>query len=458
MTDADAATVQAVHDVWDGRLRLVHITVVDEDGDGYPVSDVDRWVIEVRVPVSEDEQDAVPVAQVTAFTVQAPEDLSDLAESFHLADAAGDYASAVAVHDADGGSFLNVFAGAATVLGLPDLLIIDQIRIPQPYRTLPGLMPAIISAVRGGPAGRTAAFVLTDPTVWGFHPSDDELNLPEFAQWADTSVLVSMNADPRLAMQLTEEALSTPTPPAGARSDDVWLDDIVQEAMTQPAIGVPFTLPPALPTDVWAAAPDDIHAVTADDTTGTVTIETHDTTYEVVGMPGNAPQLVGAAADAPEATQAWLRAVHQRWWQYEPDLHNRIHDVINAYLAGTLDTITAEETPHLHVPNLPIPIAPWPTLGTVQLEPAGEDTEPQVFDAVLEHGGSQEHIGAVTVHESGHVQAFLHDEWRPDYPDHEQAVAHLLAAGAREYLSAVLHNELSAAVEHAILTGDVRGH
>ena len=60
--DPDAAIAQHVHDAWDGSLRLVHITISDEDGDAYPGQDVDRWVIDVRVPITDDETEAVSVA------------------------------------------------------------------------------------------------------------------------------------------------------------------------------------------------------------------------------------------------------------------------------------------------------------------------------------------------------------------------------------------------------------
>jgi len=77
---------------------------------------------------------------------------------------------------------------------------------------------------------------------------------------------------------------------------------------------------------------------------------------------------------------------------------------------------------------------------------------------VLEDGTRHEHIGVVVVHESGHVRAFLHDEWEPGFPAAEAAVAHLISLGAGEFFADALHDELSAGVEHAILTGDVRGH
>ena len=73
-----SALVRAVHDAWDRRLRLVHITIADEDGDGYPSFDVDRWVIEVRVPLTDDEAEAAPVARVTAFTVRAPDEVEEI--------------------------------------------------------------------------------------------------------------------------------------------------------------------------------------------------------------------------------------------------------------------------------------------------------------------------------------------------------------------------------------------
>lgn len=79
----DLALLRAVHDAWDGRLRLVHVTIADEDGDGYPSFDVDRWVIDVRVPLSDDEAEA------------------------------GSYSSVVTGTDPNGGPFVSLLAGIA---------------------------------------------------------------------------------------------------------------------------------------------------------------------------------------------------------------------------------------------------------------------------------------------------------------------------------------------------------
>ncbi|MEG8036444.1 hypothetical protein QP157_14355 [Sphingomonas sp. LR61] len=38
------------------------------------------------------------------------------------------------------------------------------------------------------------------------------------------------------------------------------------------------------------------------------------------------------------------------------------------------------------------------------------------------------------------------------------ALTHLISLGAGEFFADALHDELSAGAEHAILTGDVRGH
>ncbi|WIB12601.1 hypothetical protein [Curtobacterium sp. MCPF17_052] len=44
--------VRAVHEARDRRLRLVHVTIATEDGDGYPSFYVDRWVTAVSVPLT----------------------------------------------------------------------------------------------------------------------------------------------------------------------------------------------------------------------------------------------------------------------------------------------------------------------------------------------------------------------------------------------------------------------
>ncbi|ROP66890.1 hypothetical protein [Curtobacterium sp. PhB115] len=456
--DQDAAIARAVHDAWDGSLRLVHITVADEDGDGFPGQDIDRWVIDVRVPLTDDESEAVPVAEVTAFTAREPESVESLVLAFQVSDVAGAFATAAAVRDSTGEELLELQESAAHMLGKPDLLAIDRVSVGEAYRELPGLVPALLRAVRRGPAGRSASFVLTDPTVWDVPFTDEDRSAGEFVQWADTSVFASMNADQDEVDRLATDA-ATGGIVAGSRADDVWLGDAVEHALTLPAVAVPFPLPPKLSADLWAGAPEDVHGVHADPATGSITVETHDEQLEVVGTPGTAPQLVGISAAADPVTQAWLRAVHERWWQYEPDLHTRVHEVVDEYLAtGTVESAEDERTPHLHAPDLPPVRTEWPGIGEVHLDPLGDDTEPVVYDAVLEGVDGHEHVGAVVVHETGHVQAFLHDEWNPGYPDAAAAVAHLLGLGAGQYFADTLHDELSVGVEHVLLTGDVRGH
>ncbi|UFU15578.1 hypothetical protein LQK89_07790 [Curtobacterium sp. C1] len=76
----------------------------------------------------------------------------------------------------------------------------------------------------------------------------------------------------------------------------------------------------------------------------------------------------------------------------------------------------------------------------------------------LDEDGIRKNVGAIIVHENGHVEAFLHDEWQPWLQDHEAAVQHLLSLGIEEFIVGVLHDELDAGVITAILTGDVDGH
>lgn len=461
MTDDDsAATAQSVYDAWNAQLRLVHITVCDEDGDGYPAPDVNRWAIDVRVPVHADEHDAVSIGRVIAFTVLEPEGLMDMAEAFEMAGLLGDYKSAVAVHHPSGGSFPDLFDEAADLLSTYDLLVIDQVTIAPEYRDLPGLLDALIPALQAGPAGRTSAFTVLDPTVWNVPFTDGTQESLSFAQWADTTMYASMNADPEEAAMAALARASADTGQLdGARADDLWLGDMLDAALEQPSIPVPFTLPPALPANLWAGAPEDIRGVNADPDSGSITVELHTGTYEVVGMPGNAPQLVGDATEAVPQTREWLRAVHQRWWQYQPELHDQIHRTIDAYLDASLPTVSEDE-PHLHIPNVSRPIAPWPIDGTIHLEPLADgDTDPRVFD--VHHDtvdGGHEHIGAVIVHSSGHIRAFLHDEWRPDLTNHEQVVAALIAEGAAQFISDALHDILGSQVTGVILTGDIDGH
>jgi len=140
-----------VHDAWDRRLRLVHITIADEDGDGYLSFDVDRWVIEVRVPLTDDEAEAAPVARVTAFTVREPDEVEEIVEALQTSDAQGAYLPVVTGTDPNGGPFVSLFAGAAEVLERDDLLIINRLQVDAGFEDLPHLVPAIVTAVQNGP-------------------------------------------------------------------------------------------------------------------------------------------------------------------------------------------------------------------------------------------------------------------------------------------------------------------
>ncbi len=451
-----------MHDAWDRRLRLVHSTIVDEDGDGYPSFDVDRWAIEVRVPLTDDEAEAAPVAQVTAFTVRAPDEVDEIVEALETSDAQGSYSSVVTGTGPGGGPFASLFAGAAEVLERDDLLIIDRLEVETGFEDLPHLVPAIVSAVQNGPAGRTAAFVLADPAQWNVALSDDDLEAINLAQWADAGVLVGVNADPHEAHERAADLIAARTaedaPTPGARHSDTWVSEILDRAAEEPALAVPFALPPALPADVWAAAPAGILHVDADPDTGTLAIQTDEGEFEVVGLPGNAPQLVGAAVGTSSQTQAWLRAVHERWWTYQPTLHDRVHEVIDQFLDGTLELAIDDSEPHLHMSNVELQRSAWPLPGELTVEPVHEDAEPLVLSVRLDEDGIRENVGAIIVHENGQVEAFLHDEWQPWLQDHEAAVQHLLSLGTEEFIVGVLHEELDAGVTGAILTGDVDGH
>ncbi len=457
-----SALVRAVHDAWDRRLRLVHITIADEDGDGYPSFDVDRWVIDVRVPLTDDEAEAATVARVTAFTVRAPDGVEEIVEALLTSDAQGSYSSVVTGTDPDGGPFASLFAGAAEVLERDDLLIIDRLEVEAGFEDLPHLVPAIVSAVQNGPAGRTAAFVLADPAQWNVALSDDDLEAINLARWADTGVLVGVNADPHEAHERAADLIAARTaedaPTHGARHSDTWVSEILDRAAEGPALAVPFALPPALPADVWAGAPAGILHVDADPDSGALTIQTDEGEFEVVGLPGNAPQLVGAAVGTSVETQAWLRAVHERWWAYQPALHDRVHEVIDRFLDGTLEFAAHDSEPHLHMSNLELQRPAWPLPGDITVEPVREDAGPLVLGVRLDEDGSLEDVGAIIVHEHGQVEAFLHDEWRPWLPDHEAVLQHLLSLGVEEFIIGVLHDELDAGVVGVILTGDVDGH
>ncbi|ROS46175.1 hypothetical protein [Curtobacterium sp. PhB78] len=258
---------------------------------------------------------------MTAFTVRAPDEVDEIVEALQTSDAQGSYSSVVTGTDPNGGPFVSLFAGAAEVLERDDLLIIDRIEIETGFDHLPHLVPAIMTAVQNGPAGRTAAFVLADPAQWNFVLSNDECEAINLAPWAETGVLVGVNADRHEAHERATDLIASRTaedaPTPGSRAGEMWVSEILDRAAEEPALAVPFALPPAIPANIWAGAPAGLLHVDADPDTGTLTIQTDDGEFEVVGLPGNAPQLVGAAVGNSIQTQAWLRAVHERWWTYQ---------------------------------------------------------------------------------------------------------------------------------------------
>ncbi|KQO64888.1 hypothetical protein [Curtobacterium sp. Leaf261] len=489
MTADSDALDRAARDQYDGGLHLVHTTVSDEDGDGFPAADVDRWEIDVRVPVRlRGRSELVAVASVTAFTILSPEDLDDVGQALGESEVDPRIGVALAAPDAENGGFLELFDSAASLLNLPDLLVIGHVAVRAPFHGVDDLVADIVSAVQDGPAGRAAAFVVVAPSGWDVEapgrttsgrlgvrqPTDrqrsgdrssvrDQLEEDGFTAWAGTDVLVAMNADPEAAAELVEERLADGDAvipfPQGARTDELWLADLVEQAMTGPSVPVPMDLPPTLPDTVVAGVPDDIHGLDADEDTGALSIHTHDAELEVVGRPGNAPQLVGVATESSAATQAWLREVHTRYWQYWPELHDQIHVRVEQAMDGTLDPAADEDTPHLHIPRLTPPEAPWPGDGEVELDLVGDDDgDPRTFEALQVTSFGHEHIGAVTIHDSGHIVAFLHDEWNPEFAEHEAAVTHLLALGADQFIADVLHVALEDGCNEAILTGRAPGH
>jgi hypothetical protein len=458
---------------WEGELQVAHTTVVDDEGDGWRSEYGDHWDIEVYVPVAAGDS-PVAIAEVSAFTVRAPESLEEIIEAFDSLEVAGEYEDAITRVDDAVGPFPSLFDAAAEVLDCDDLLVIDELSIDERYRGVPDLLERILRAVRHGPAGRHAAFVLADLDHWQIDVDDEQLQALGLVRWAGTSVVGRVNEDVSEAQMRAAEFIASQVEQAeqlevGARADDLWLSELIEKAQQAPATRVGFDLPPALPAHVWAGAPEDIHDIDADPTTGAITIETHDATYEVVGAPGTAAQLVGEATEAPPQTQAWLRAVHERWWTYEEALHARVHEAIAEFTEGCLDEVPDELTPHLHMSEIFRDLAPWPLPGEVHLVPLSADepgadphligqTDPLVFHAVRDEGGEQEHIGIVRLYSNGHVQAWLLDDWMTWLPSHEEAVQALLALGADFFIADVLHQELYDGVVDAILTGDVRGH
>ncbi len=289
------------------------------------------------------------------------------------------------------------------------------------FEDLPHLVPAIVSAVQNGPAGRTAAFVLADPAQWNVALSDDDLEAINLAQWADTGVLVGVNADPHEAHERAADLIARAHRRGCADAGSPSQRHLGQR---DPRPAQPRIRPSrcrsrcrrrSQRTSGVVLRRGSWH-VDADPDTGALTSnrqQKDEGEFEVVGLPGNAPQLVGAAVGTSIKTQEWLRAVHERWWTYQPALHERVHEVIDRFLDGTLEFATDDSEPHLHMSALELQRPAWPLPGELIVEPSARDAEPLVLSVRLDEDGIRENVGAIIVHEDGHVEAFLHDEWQP---------------------------------------------
>lgn len=455
-----------------GELQIALTTVVDEYGQGYDSAFGDRWDVEAYLP-SEPSAKPALVVEATAYTIPTPDSLEAMVEAFEDLDVAGDYADAISRLDDVAGSFATLFDAATTLTDCDGILLIDQVRFDADRADADALNRVLV-AIQNGPAGRSAAFVLADVSKWEVDVDDERLVELGLSRWAGTDVVGRINHSVsaerlQLAEALAAQITAVSDLEVTVRSGEVRLNDLIEQAQAAPAIRVRFELPPALPANVWAGAPADIEDVVADPETGAITIETADTTYEIVGAPGTAPQLVGAAADALPQTREWLRAVHERWWRYEDALHERVHEAVAEFTEGRLEEVPDEATPHLHMSEILRDLAPSPIDGDVHLVPhegsAGterghvlEHEGPLVFRAVRDVDGEHEQVGFVRLYPDAHVEAWLLDDWMNWLPDHDQLIEHLLGRGADVFIANLLHEELYAGVVEAILIGDIRGH
>lgn len=472
MTAEQSAGPDEQPDHGTGELQIALTTVIDDNGQGWDSALGDRWDVEAYLPSAPSDKPSL-VVEATAYTIATPDSLEAMVEAFEELGVVGEYADAVSRLDDTAGSFTTLFDAATTLTDCDDILVIDQVRIEEDQAALDAL-DRVLVAIQNGPAGRSAAFVLADVSKWEVPIDDERLIELGLTRWAGTNVVGRINHSVSAERLQMVEALAAQIAADGglevtARSGEVQLSDLIEQAQSAPAIRVRFDLPPALPANVWAGAAADVEDVIADPDTGAITIETADARYEVVGAPGTAPQLVGAAADAPPQTREWLRAVHERWWRYEEALHERVHDAVAEFTEGRLEEVPDEMTPHLHMSEILRDLAPAAIPGDVHLVPheSAADSDgghvlehegPLVFRAVREVDGEHEHIGFVRLYPDARIEAWLLDEWMDWLPDHDQLIEHLLGRGADVFIANVLHEELYAGVVGAILTGDVRGH
>lgn len=457
-----------------GTLSFVHRTVTD--GDAEHASQLHRWDIDVMATVTasgSSPSGRTTIGQVTAVTVLHPRNLDEIeraltAGAAHVTDT---FVEAIGTPAAAGSRFREYFMASRAMSGQQDLLIITDVHIQDPFRTVEGLISRIVAGVSSGPAGRNAAYVVLEPSGWdvtprpcalqGFtvSPAVRELDRAGFEPWANTPMLTHANvAEYTVFDDEPAPAVSTTRTPVGgpharARTAELWLGDVLDDAKHKDPLRVRFDLPPALNPALAAGIPDNIQRVLADETTGTILIVTDTHTFEVVGRPGNAPQLVGDAAAAPDGTQAWLREIHHRWWTYRTTLKNQADKRVTEVLAGTLQAADPSR-PHLTVPPLSQHQVPWPGVGEVELHPTIFETDTtRVLDIVHTIGSRHDTIGRVSIDTTGYIHARIDDERNLNLGDPDIATTHILQLAANTHLAGILHDTLDQQLTATILTG-----
>jgi hypothetical protein len=476
--DADSFLEPVPSSAEPAALTFRHTTITD--GDGEPAAQLERWDIAVIAtgPEPSSHHDRTEtIGRVSAVTVLHPRNLAEIERALeagagHVADT---FVDAIATPSPRGSRFREHFIASRALSGQRDLLIVTDVRIREQFRHVDGLLCRIIAGVSSGPAGRNAAYVVLEPSGWdiaakpqalrGFAVTRtaQELDRAGFEPWANTAMLTHANVpqdmtldiddDPRLPPAEPTEQLPVGTPHAMVRTGELWLGDIVDDAKHADGLRVPFDLPPALDPALVEAVPADIDRVLADETTGTLIIVTDTSSYEVVGRPGNAPQLVGDAATAGAGTQAWLREVHHRWWTYRTRLLNQADERISEVLDGMAKSVGPDQ-PHITVPPLTRHQVPWPGVGDIELRPTIFETDTtRVLDVVQTVNQRETTIGRVAIDATGYIHARIDDDRNLNLGDPSIAITYILQLAANSHLAGILDTIIDRQLTTSILTG-----
>ena len=337
-----------------------------------------------------------------------------------------------------------------------DVLVVDEIRVEQPYRKLP-LLRDFVDAVLAGPAGRRAVYVIGDPTTW--EVSGDAgataaaISDAGFVRWADTALFIREGTD---VAPIPSEVSLEPEPTPGAALK-VEFGTLVLGAAARPRIDVPFPVPPEMTEDVAIGRPageifveDEGHSLAIlvpDDEDDAE--EGDQLVYEITFEPDG--QIV-LEDDVDDDLHRWLLDVAERHRTYMPRMLAAVDETVEQILEGLQPSTSGGAAT---VPVLDLRMARPGWIRGTDIEFTVDDTAPDgeasfiAFENCLD--GTQVRIGAVRSRTRGSVEATI-DQAAP-VTDHEadDALNFLADTGVRALLAGTLSNNLREAAKHAVL-------